>query len=68
MIGKVKWFNDELGFGFLIGKNNEEIFIHHSYINEEGYRSLSKDQLVRFELSCGPKGIFAKNVVILKEF
>ncbi len=61
--GKVKWFNDQKGFGFITPENGKDVFVHHSEIQGEGYKSLSEGQDVEFEIAQGPKGEQAKNVV-----
>ena len=50
MVKKVKWFNDIKGYGFLENDDNDDIFVHYSAINKEGYKTLNQDQLVEFEL------------------
>ena len=62
MIKKVKWFNDAKGYGFLDNGEMEDIFVHYSAINREGYKTLSQDQLVEFDLIETSKGFQAKNV------
>jgi len=67
MIGKVKWFNNEKGFGFIESEEvNEDIFVHYSSILSEGYKSLVEGQYVEFELVRTDKGLQAKNVVAAK--
>ncbi len=62
--GKVKWFNDAKGFGFITGDGIErDIFVHHTSIQAEGFRSLNEGQDVEFELTEGPKGPKAENVM-----
>jgi CspA family cold shock protein len=61
--GKVKWFNDAKGFGFITRENGPDVFVHHSSIQGEGFRSLAEDQAVEFEVVQGPKGAQAQNVV-----
>ena len=63
--GKVKWFNDQKGFGFITPENGKDVFVHHSEIQGEGHRTLSDGQAVSFEIAQGPKGEQAKNVVKL---
>src|SRR5512135_3296764 len=63
--GKVKWFNDSKGFGFITRENGPDVFVHHSAIVGEGFRSLAEDQAVEFEVVQGPKGAQAQNVVKL---
>ena len=61
--GTVKWFNDAKGFGFITrDANNEDIFVHFSAINANGFRSLQEAQRVQFEVVKGPKGLQAENV------
>ena len=62
MIGKVKWFNNEKGYGFIEYKENEDIFVHYSAIDQEGYKTLSEGQAVNFDLIETPKGLQAINV------
>jgi len=61
--GKVKWFNDSKGFGFISRESGPDVFVHHSAIVGEGFRSLAEDQAVEFEVVQGPKGAQAQNVV-----
>ena len=63
MTGKVKWFDPEKGFGFINGGEGEDIFVHYSQIQEDGYRSLEEGQEVTFELSRTTRGLQARNVV-----
>jgi CspA family cold shock protein len=65
MIGKVKWFDAEKGFGFINRGEGEDIFVHYSQIQEEGYRSLEEGQEVKFELAKTSRGLQARNVVKL---
>ena len=62
MKGKVKWFNANKGYGFIISEDGREVFVHFSSINAEGYKSLEEGQDVTFDLIEGDKGIYAKNV------
>ena len=62
MISKVKWFNDSKGFGFIEYSVDEDIFVHYSAIKQEGYKSLSEDQIVEYELLETEKGLQAINV------
>ncbi|MHB8512118.1 MAG: cold-shock protein [Actinomycetota bacterium] len=62
MQGTVKWFSDEKGFGFITPESGEDVFVHHSAIQAQGFRSLSDGQLVEFEVTQGPKGKQASNV------
>jgi CspA family cold shock protein len=63
--GTVKWFNDSKGFGFITRENGPDVFVHHSAIQGEGFHSLSEEQAVEFEVTEGPKGPQAQNVVKL---
>ena len=61
--GRVKWFNDAKGFGFISREDGPDVFVHHSAIQGEGFRSLQEDKLVEFEVVQGAKGLQAQNVV-----
>ena len=63
--GTVKWFNDAKGFGFLSRPNGEDVFVHFSAIQAEGYKSLNEGQAVEFEVKQGPKGLQAESVTAL---
>ncbi len=60
--GSVKWFNDAKGFGFIQQDGGEDVFVHHSAIQAQGFRSLSEGDRVEFEVTKGPKGLQAANV------
>jgi CspA family cold shock protein len=63
--GKVKWFNDAKGYGFISRDNGPDVFVHHSAIQGEGFRTLEENQEVEFEVVQGAKGPQAQNVVKL---
>lgn len=63
--GKVKWFDDKKGYGFITPEEGKDVFVHHSAIQGEGYKSLAEGQAVEFEITTGPKGEQAKTVVKL---
>ncbi|MCB1197317.1 MAG: cold-shock protein [Bdellovibrionota bacterium] len=65
--GKVKWFNDTKGFGFIVNDEGEDVFVHFSSIEGDGYKSLREGQDVQFEYDKGPKGLHAKKVIKLTE-
>jgi CspA family cold shock protein len=60
--GKVKWFNAAKGYGFIERESGEDVFVHFSSIQTEGYRSLDEGARVEFEVTTGPKGLQAANV------
>ena len=60
--GTVKWFNDAKGFGFITRQNGEDVFVHHTAIQSQGFRSLQEGQQVQFNVVKGPKGWQAENV------
>lgn len=61
-VGKIKWFNNEKGYGFIEGEKEEDIFVHYSAIKQDGYKSLSEGQTVEYELVKTEKGLQAINV------
>lgn len=67
MVGRVKWFNNEKGYGFIDFKENEDIFVHYSAIELDGYKTLAEGQLVEFKLIETSKGYQAINVQLVKE-
>jgi CspA family cold shock protein len=60
--GTVKWFNDAKGYGFITRENGTDVFVHHTAIVAEGFRSLTEGEKVQFEVTKGPKGFQAVNV------
>ena len=65
--GKVKWFNNQKGYGFITPENGADVFVHHTAITGEGYKSLEEGQEVEFEITQGPKGEQATKVVKVGE-
>ncbi len=63
--GKVKWFNNQKGYGFITPENGNDVFVHHTAIQGEGYKTLNEGQEVEFEITKGEKGEQAVNVVRL---
>ena len=63
--GTVKWFNEEKGFGFISVEGEEDIFVHFSAINSDGFKTLKEGQMVEFEVVEGAKGAQASNVTVL---
>jgi CspA family cold shock protein len=61
--GTVKWFNGAKGYGFIQRSSGEDVFVHFSAIQDEGYRTLNEGETVEFELQKGPKGFLAANVM-----
>ena len=63
--GTVKWFKDEKGFGFIQQDGGEDVFVHHTAIQAEGFRTLAEGQKVEFDVVRGPKGLQAQNVRVV---
>ena len=62
MQGKVKWFKNEKGYGFITGDDKKDVFVHHSGIQMNGYKTLSEGQTVEYDVTQGDKGLKAINV------
>ena len=60
--GIVKWFNDAKGYGFITQEGGEDVFVHYSAIQAQGFKSLAEGDRVEFEVTRGPKGLQAANV------
>ena len=65
IIGTVKWFNGGKGYGFISQQNGQDVFVHFSAIQGDGYRSLEEGQQVEFSIEQGPKGLQATNVTVI---
>ncbi len=65
MTGKVKWFNNDKGYGFILKENYDDIFVHYSSIQNNGFRSLAEGEFVEFDLIKSEKGLQATNVIRL---
>lgn len=64
--GNIKWFDNTKGFGFISREDGNDVFVHFSAIKSDGYKTLEEGQSVEFEVTKGPKGDQASNVVVLK--
>ena len=60
--GRVKWFNDAKGYGFITQDGGEDVFVHYSAVQAQGFKSLTEGDVVEFEVARGPKGLQASNV------
>jgi CspA family cold shock protein len=65
IVGTVKWFNGAKGYGFISREGGEDVFVHFSAIQGDGYRNLEEGQKVEFAIEKGPKGLQASNVVVV---
>ena len=63
--GTVKWFNASKGYGFIAREGGEDVFVHYSAVQADGYRTLEEGQLVEYSVERGPKGLQATNVITL---
>jgi CspA family cold shock protein len=63
--GRVKWFNEKKGFGFISQDDGNDVFVHFSAIKRDGFKSLDEGDEVEFQVSQGPKGLQATDVVVL---
>ena len=63
--GRVKWFSDQKGYGFIVTDEGQDVFVHHSNIQGEGFKTLDEEQEVEFDVVQGEKGLQAENVVKL---
>ncbi|GBD00141.1 Cold shock protein CspC [bacterium HR17] len=66
-VGRVKWFNDAKGYGFIEQEGGEDVFVHFSAIQGRGYRTLKEGQIVQFDVEQTPKGLRAANVRVVDE-
>ena len=67
IVGKVKWFNEKKGYGFIVGPDGKDVFVHYSEINTAGFKTLLEEEEVTYTEVAGPKGPIAKAVTPVKE-
>lgn len=60
--GKVKWFNDQKGFGFILSEQGKDVFVHHTVIDGQGFKTLQENEVVEYDFEDGPKGMKATKV------
>ena len=65
--GRVKWFNEKKGFGFILGEQGDDIFVHYIDITGSGFKTLHENDLVSFQIVKGPKGLKAQAVTVVTE-
>ena len=63
--GKVKWFNDAKGYGFITGSNGEDVFVHYSAVSGDGFRTLKEGSTVEYDVARTQKGLQASNVTVV---
>ena len=66
-VGRIKWFNDAKGYGFIEAEEGKDVFVHYSVIMMDGYKSLSQGQQVEFEATEGPRGLQATSVSVIPD-
>ncbi|MFW6182010.1 MAG: cold-shock protein [Spirochaetota bacterium] len=64
-VGRVKWFNDQKGYGFISREDGDDVFVHFSEIQADGFKTLAENQEVSFEIKEGPRGLQATNVKVI---
>ena len=64
--GKVKWFSNQKGYGFITAEGGKDVFVHYSAVKGDGYKTLQEGQDVEFEITQGPKGEQATNVTLIQ--